>query len=296
MITFLCKEAGVSTSGYHRYHSAEAIEQRSECEERDVAILDLILEAYNFKGFKKGSRTIKDFLYNQYGIIMNRKKIQRIMRKYEIICPIRKANPYKRMAKSIKGHHVHDDHVKRNFKPGTPFTVLLTDITYINFGKASKRGFLSMMKDSQTGEIVSRAASTSLKIDFVMETLDQFTKHPLFDENNDMIVHSDQGSHYVSDDFRDYLKMYNITQSMSRRGNCWDNAPMESFFSTLKDHVDFSHCEAIEEVLEEVDNFLDYYNNYKPQRGLDRLPPVHYREILMAKQKGAIPLGELHLN
>jgi transposase InsO family protein len=292
MVAFLCNEVGVSASGYHRYHSDEAIEQRQKREERDLATLDLILEAYNFKGYKKGSRTIKDFLYNQYGIIMNRKKIQRIMRKYDIICPIRKANPYKRMAKSIKGHHVHDDHVKRNFKPGRPFTVLLTDITYFRFGKHNTRGFLSAMKDSQTGEIVARAASTSLKIDFVMETLDNFTKHPLFDEHQDMIVHSDQGSHYASDDFRNFLKMYNITQSMSRRGNCWDNAPMESFFGTFKDHIYLTECETIEEVLIEIDNFLDYYNNYKPQRKLDRLPPIQYREILISKQKSAIPLRE----
>lgn len=295
MVTFLCTEAGVSPSGYHRYHSKEAVKKREEREERDLAIRDLVLEAFNFKGYKKGSRTIKDFLYNQYGIIMNRKKIQRIMRKYGIVCPFRKANPYKRMAKNIKGHHIFDNEVNREFKPGKPFTVLLTDITYISFGKASTRGFLSMIKDSQTGEIVARAASTSLKMDFVMKTLDDFTKHPLFDENQDMIMHSDQGSHYVSDDYREFLKIYNITQSMSRRGNCWDNAPMESFFSTLKDHVNFKKCETLEDVLKEVDNFLDYYNYYKPQRGLDRLPPVHYREILISKQKGAIPLGELHL-
>jgi transposase InsO family protein len=292
MITFLCNEAGVSTSGYHRYHSDEAVKQRKEREERDLAILDLILEAYNFKGYKKGSRTIKDFLYNQYGIIMNRKKIQRIMRKYGVVCPIRKANPYKRMARNIKGHHIHDDHVKRDFKPGKPFVVLLTDITYIKFGRKNTRGFVSVMKDSQTGEIVARAASTSLKMDFVMETLDNFTKHPLFDEHQDMIVHSDQGSHYASDDFRNFLKMYNITQSMSRRGNCWDNAPMESFFGTFKDHIDLTECETIEEVLIEIDDFLDYYNNYKPQRKLDRLPPIQYREILISKQKSAIPLGK----
>jgi transposase InsO family protein len=158
------------------------------------------------------------------------------------------------------------------------------------------RGFLSAIKDSQTGEIVSRAASTSLKMDFVIETLDRLTKHPLFDENNDMIIHSDQGSHYASNDFRDYLKLYNITQSMSRRGNCWDNAPMESFFGTYKDHVDLSDCETIEAALKKIDHFLDYYNNYKPQRKLDRLPPIRYRDILIAKQKGEIPLGEFRLS
>ena len=292
MVTFLCDEAGVSRSGYYRHFSPKAVKPRENREEQDLALLDLILEVYNFKGYKKGSREIKDFLFNEYGIIMNRKRIQRIMRKYEIICPIRKANPYKRMAKNIKGHHIHDDHVKRNFKPGRPFAVLLTDITYFRFGRKHTRGFLSAIKDSQTGEIVARAASTSLKMDFVIETLDNLTKHPLFDENSDMIVHSDQGSHYASNDFRDFLKLYNITQSMSRRGNCWDNAPMESFFGTYKDHVDLSDCETIEQALVKIDHFLDYYNNYKPQRKLDRLPPIRYRETLITKLKGEIPLGE----
>jgi len=292
MVTFLCDEGGVSRSGYYNYFSFKSIKQRETREELDLALLDLILEMYNFKGYKKGSREIKDFLFNEYGIIMNRKRIQRIMRKYGIKCPIRKANPYKRMARNIKGHHIHDDHVKRNFKSGRPFAVLLTDITYFRFGKRNKRGFLSAIKDSQTGEIVSRAASTSLKMDFVIETLDNLTKHPLFDESNDMIVHSDQGSHYASNDFRDFLKLYGITQSMSRRGNCWDNAPMESFFGTYKDHVDLSDCETIEESLKKIDHFLDYYNNYKPQRTLDRLSPIQYRNILITKQKGEIPLGE----
>ena len=292
MISFLCDEAGVSRGGYYNHFSPKAVKRREKREEQDLALLDLILEVYNFKGYKKGSREIKDFLFNEYGIIMNRKRIQRIMRKYGIICPIRKANPYKRMARNIKGHHIHDDHVKRNFKPGRPFAVLLTDITYITFGKKNTRAFLSAIKDSQTGEIVARAASTSLKMDFVMETLDNLTKHPLFDENNDMIVHSDQGSHYASNDFRDFLKLYGITQSMSRRGNCWDNAPMESFFGTYKDHVDLSDCETIEEALKKIDHFLDYYNNNKPQRKLDRLPPIQYRDFLITKQKGEIPLGE----
>ena len=161
MVSFLCKEANVSRSGYYQFHGESALKQRDIREEQDLALLDLILEAYEFKGYKKGSRGIKDFLYNQYGIIMNRKRIQRIMRKYEIICPIRKANPYKRMARNIKGHHIHDEHVKRNFKPGRPFAVLLTDITYFRFGKKNTRGFLSAIKDSQTGEIVARAVSPS---------------------------------------------------------------------------------------------------------------------------------------
>lgn len=133
--------------------------------------------------------------------------------------------------------------MKRDFKPRKPFEVLLTNITFFTFGKHNTTGFLSVMKDSHTGEIVSRAASASLKIDFVMKTLDHFTKHPLFFE------HSDQGSLYVSDEFRNFLMMYKITQSMSHREYCGDITPMKYFFKTLKDHIDFSESETIEKVL-----------------------------------------------
>lgn len=77
---------------------------------------------------------------------MNRKRIQRIMKKYEIICPIRKAKPYKRMDRNIKIHHILNDHVKRNFKPGRPFAVLLIDITYFRFGKKTLWDFYLQSK------------------------------------------------------------------------------------------------------------------------------------------------------
>ena len=67
---------------------------------------------------------------------------------------------------------------------------------------------------------------------------------------------------------------------------------MESFFGTFKDHIDMSDCETIEEALKKINHFIDYYNNYKPQRKLDRLTPIQYRNILITKQKSAIPLGE----
>lgn len=80
---------------------------------------------------------------------------------------------------------------------------------------------------------------------------------------------------------------------MSRRDNCWDKALMKSFFGTYKDHVDLSDCETIEQGLSKIDHFLDYYNNYKFQRKLERLPPVQYRDILIATQKGVIPFRKL---
>ncbi len=281
----------MSRSGYYRYFSPQAIQARNNRERKDRLVRDLILQVYNHRGYKKGSRTIKMVLRNIYGINMNRKRIQRIMRKYGIVCPIRKANPYKQMARRIQGHHIVKDKLKRTFKPGMPFRVLLTDITYFHYGKTRKQGFLSAIKDSQTGEIIAREVSDSLHMDFVIDTLEHMTNHPMYEQKQPLMIHSDQGTHYTSNAFKNYLKMHDITQSMSRRGNCWDNAPMESFFGTLKDHVDFSVCETIQECLAHIDDFLNYYNIDKPQMSLNQLPPVPYRNQLL-KQKSALPLGE----
>lgn len=146
-IKHLCKISGVSTSGYYRYISTKEIRENKE--DKDLLLKNMILEAFNFKGYKKGSRSIKMFLENKFGIIINRKCIQRIMRKYNIFCPIRKANPYRRMMKATMEHRVCPNLVKRNFKQDEVGKIILTDITYLPYSN-SKTAYLSVMKDAQT--------------------------------------------------------------------------------------------------------------------------------------------------
>ncbi len=110
----LCKIADVSTSGYYRFLNTYS--SRLLNEDNDIKSKETILTAFNHRGYKKGSRSIKMTLKNEFGTIMSRKKIQRIMRKYNIVCPIRKANPYKRMAKATKEHRVVPNKLNREFK------------------------------------------------------------------------------------------------------------------------------------------------------------------------------------
>ena len=93
MVKYLCKIADVSTSGYYKFLKSTDLKKYREA--NDLKTKQIILKAFNHRGYKKGSRSIKMTLENEFGIKMNRKKIQRIMRKYNIICPIRKSNPYK---------------------------------------------------------------------------------------------------------------------------------------------------------------------------------------------------------
>ena len=125
MLSYLCNISGVSRSGYYRYFSSVSINNRKSNEVRDLEIKENILRAYNFKRRKKGAKQIKMTLNNEFNINYNLKCIRRIMKKYNIICPYRKANPYKRMMKATKEHTVLPNLLNRNFKQESPGKVLL---------------------------------------------------------------------------------------------------------------------------------------------------------------------------
>jgi putative transposase len=116
MISHLCKITGVSRSGYYNYFSVKSHSRRRQRDSLDESVGNIVLNAYNFKHRKKGARQIKMTLEGEFGIVYNLKRIRRIMKKYGIICPIRKANPYKRMMKATKEHAVLKNLLNRNFK------------------------------------------------------------------------------------------------------------------------------------------------------------------------------------
>lgn len=279
MITYLCNCIGVSKSGYYNYFKNE--NNRIAKDEKDTAAFELILKAYKFKNRKKGSRQIKMVLENEFDTIMNLKKIRRLMRKYNLVCPIRKANPYRRMMKATKEHSVCENLVNREFKTGKPYNVLLTDITYLFYGN-SKKCYLSTIKDAQTNEILAYYLSESMQLEISLETIKRLkrNKNVVLTENTK--IHSDQGVHYTSPKFHSLLKKYNIQQSMSRRGNCWDNAPQESYFGHMKDELNLDTCFTFRDVCNEIKDYIEYYNNYRYQWGLEKMTPVKYRNHLLS--------------
>ena len=163
--------------------------------------------------------------------------------------------------------------VKSNSKQNTPGKVMLTDITYMPYGN-NKIAYLSTIKDSSTNEILAYNLSNSLAIDIVTETINKLVKLKSFKLHKDAFIHSDQGSHYTSPIFQKLLKKNKLGQSMSRRGNCWDNAPQESFFGHMKDEIDYKSCRTIEELKILIDDYMDYYNNDRCQWNLKKLTPV----------------------
>lgn len=155
----LCSIAGVSRSGY--YNWVASADKRAEKEAADRAAFELILQAYQFRGYDKGIRGIHmRLLHMDPPVLMNLKKIQRLMHKYGLKCPIRKANPYRRMAKALKTDAVADNLLQREFKEHGPRKVLLTDITYIPC--CGVFFYLSVIKDAYTMQILAYVLSESL--------------------------------------------------------------------------------------------------------------------------------------
>ena len=280
----LCKIAGVSRSGYYSWLSSK--ERRIQREEKDKADFSLILEAYNFRGYSKGIRSIHMRLLHM-DVLMNVKKIQRLMRKYNLVCPIRKANPYRRMAKAIRTNAVAPNILNREFKKHGPRKVLLTDITYIPC--CGVFFYLSVIKDAYTAEVLAYVLSQSLELDFVLETINILTDKHGISLDTETLIHSDQGCHYTSNKFRKIISDIGIRQSMSRRGNCWDNAPQESLFGHMKDEIghQISLAKSFEEAKTIINDWMDYYNNDRPQWDLTKLSP---REFYDYSITGLYPL------
>ena len=279
MTRYFCELLGVSRSGYYSF--LKAAESRLVSEQMDLEAKEIILKAFNRRGYKKGSRSIKMILENEYGLEISRKKIQRIMNKYGIVCPHRKANPYKKIAKATKEHQVVPNKLNREFKQGIPGKVLLTDITYLPFN-GSSMAYLSTIKDASTNELLAYHVSDRITLDIATKTINKLMKNKKVGLHPDAFIHSDQGSHYTSPRYQKLLKKCGLGQSMSRRGNCWDNAPMESFFGHLKDEVEYQSCKTLEELKAKINHYMVYYNNYRYQWNLKKMTPIQYRNHLLA--------------
>lgn len=283
-ISMLCDIAGVSRSGYYRW--VNAAEHREKQELKDRADFEIILKAYNHRGYSKGAKGIyMHLIHQEEPIVMNLKKIRRLMKKYNLICSIRKANPYRRMAKALKTSNVAENLVNREFTKYGPRKILLTDITYIPYN--GKFCYLSTILDAFTKQILSYVLSDSLEVDFVLETVNILIEKHGIDITTETIIHSDQGCHYTSCSFIQLLKDKKLRQSMSRKGNCWDNAPQESFFGHMKDEIDLSNCKTSEEVKKIINDWMDYYNNERYQWNLAKLSPNEYYEYI---KTGIYPL------
>lgn len=269
-IRSILKRIGISKSSYYSILSDDNYGMKERQDEIDF---EYIRKVMDYKGFRKGTRTIYMMLPDICGVHFGRNKILRLMRKYNCICAIRRERTELKTNREILKNNRKPNLLKRRFRLARPGEILLTDVSYLKYGM-NRTKYLSCVKDAVSGRVVSHITSSGNDLNLVMDTIDTL------DPSEDAIFHSDQGSLYFNDLFQGRLKKLGYRQSMSRRGNCWDNASQESFFGHMKDECDLSGCSTPEEVKEMIDNYVYYYNNERPQWTRNKMTPTEYKGYL----------------
>jgi putative transposase len=278
MTRYLCELATVSPSGYYRWLCAEQKRQlRAATDEQDFSLIKMHFDALRGRA---GALVIKMRLQHVSGVVMNHKKIRRLMRKHNLVAVIRQANPYRKMAKATHEHRTCPNLLKRQFDQGEPEKVFLTDITYLRYGNG-QWAYLSCVKDGATKQILADSLSSTLQVSLVERTLERLLERLDGNIHPEAIFHSDQGMHYTHPKIRLQINNAGFKQSMSRRGNCWDNASMESFFGHMKDELDYSDCQTIQEVRKRVTDYIEYYNSERYQWTLKKMTPDEFRSHLL---------------
>ncbi len=222
-------------------------------------------------------------LNNEKGIQMNHKKIIRIMKKYDLMCIIRRRNPYKDIMKKTKEHKTFKNLLKREFKQESPYMFFSTDISYFHY--LGGLAYLSVIKDIATGEVIAWNLSRRIDIELVLDTVQKMKDNTDIKSLKNVLIHSDQGSHYTSPQYFKLIKEIGMIQSMSRKGNCIDNAPIESFFGHMKDDIDYKQCRSFQELYSLVKEYILYYNTKRQQWDLKKMTPVNYRNHLLSLKK-----------
>ena len=231
---------------------------------------EIIKEIFTENKRRYGYRRITMELRNR-GIVLNRKTVQRLMKECGLICVIRR-----KKYRSYKGEigKIAPNVLERNFYAEKPNQKWVTDVT--EFAVNDKKVYLSPILDLYNGEIVSYNISLHPTFHQTMDMLGKaFKKVP---DNVNLILHSDQGWQYQMKRYQFMLKEKGIIQSMSRKGNCLDNSVMENFFGILKTEMYYGNkFDSAEELMKEIENYIDYYNNRRIKVKLKGLSPVQYR-------------------
>lgn len=210
---------------------------------------------------------------------MSLSKIARIKKEYGLQTIIRKKNPHRIFSRKSFESRTAPNIVNQDFCPKRTDKIYSTDISYL-FYADGKRAYLSATKDLASKEIVAFNVSPNLGMSTAYSGLDKRLTKLNKSKRRQLIIHSDQGIHYTNPVYIHKLKKYGVTQSMSRRGNCLDNAPIESFFGHLKDEIDLKSLKTYEELEKNVAKYVKYYNNERYQWGLKKMTPVEYRDYL----------------
>lgn len=253
---------------------------KNQTQDKDLCDFKIIEKYFLKSSRKSGIRQLKMDIEIREGIIFNRKKIARIKKKFGLRTEIRMKNKYKYFALKKQEHETLPNVLNREFTQETPNKVYSIDITQVKY--RGIKAYIAAVKDLCTKEIVANEVSSRIDLSLTNKTITKALKKLTSKERQELLVHSDQGMHFTHKSYREKLELNGVTQSMSRKGNCLDNAPIESFFGLLKDHLNLKGCKNIRDVRKEVTKQVNYYNYERPQLGLKKMPPILYRRHLLS--------------
>lgn len=267
-MTAILSALGVPRSSYYRWLVADLPIVLSLEEE---AIIELCKKTK----YRNGHRKIKAFLKRDYGIKLNRNTVQRIMQKHNLQCRVKPKRKWKSQGESVT---VAPNLLERNFKASAPNQKWVTDITYIQYGSSTL--YLSTIMDLFNNEIVAYKLYDHQQTPLIVDTLENALQSRGNPEG--ILIHSDQGSVYTSYAYQNFVKANHLVSSMSRRGNCWDNAVIESFHSNIKSeefqYIKFNSMSNVD-VIKKVDDYLCHYNEERIQEKLGYLTPKEFGAV-----------------
>ena len=253
-VSDMCRFFGVSRSGYYDFV------HRFGRPEKDASLAESIRRQQDKCFHTYGYRRMWLALKIQ-GIHHNPKTLLRVMRKYNLLAEIRRRRKWVNMGQQL---HKYENLLNRQFTADKPNRKWVTDISYIH----TKQGvlYLSMIRDLYDNSIVAYKTGTEQTVNLVLNTIRFAMQQKKKVVAAELQLHSDQGFQYTSRAYFDLTKEYGITPSMSRRGNCYDNAMAENFFSILKTECIYRHKPAsFEEANQMIDNYINFYNNERIQ-------------------------------
>ena len=210
------------------------------------------------------------------GTYFNRKKVLRLLKKFNITSDMRVKRRKETLNNLPAVKYKKPNILKRKFKLGKSHEIYLTDVTYLKY-KNNKTAYLSVIKDSVTTRVVAYYISENNDSTLISNTIKQVDVSVL---KPNAILHSDQGVLYLSPTYQDELVKLNFSQSMSKRGNCQDNAPIESFFSIFKQECSVKDCLNIDDIRIVLQEYIKYFNNVRPQENLNKMTPMEYENWL----------------
>ena len=262
----MCSALNIHRQAYYKWVNKE----RPIANNFNIGDAKLISEEHHRLKRKYGVERLTEEIKQQWGVKYNHKKVRRYLRIMGLYCIARVRKPKKHKKEEKKWNHMNmaPNLINNNFTSDTPRQKLSTDVSYIECTDGWL--YLSAVKDLFNNQIIAHSMSNRNNIDLIISTLKKLPR-------GSGLIHSDQGSIYYSSEYIETTQAKGYTRSMSRKGACWENSPIENWFSQLKqEHLYPLGKITRKQARKEIKKYVQWYNTERIQKKLNWLSPINY--------------------